>query len=313
VAGVVVKWKRLVPVCLSLLLGAGCLVGDDAGGAGLVDGLGSNLRPDGSPDFLVLSVSGHNSLLGTPECSGVPYNCEYLGERGTLATLGNVFGTHGYEWQLWTYVDELESFYDDLDGDGQLGPSDKMLANGFLFLLDHIDWVVANWIADFDNPTRVVVLAHSHGGVWAHSALMLRPDLPVDVLVDLDTNALCWEDDLSCATGGDSWQSVLDQHVLDWAPDWSFDVGDASGSWSIPGLGELQDIEDVVPDSVGLNLEVQTDDWPVYDAHPNHRLDGSQLDIETQLFFEGHGEVTEPSSQAMRWVVERLDGSYSWP
>jgi len=298
---------------LFLVLFAGCFPGNTGAPGALDDGSGGKLRPLDAPDFLLLSVAGHSSLLQTPECSGADYNCEYLASRGTLDALGNVFGARGYQWQLWTYVDELESYYDDLDGDGQLGPDDAMLANGFLFLLDHIDWVVANWIADFDNPTQVVVVAHSHGGVWAHSALMLRPELPVDVLIDLDTHGLCWENDLSCAAGGDSWQSLLGQHVDESGTDWAFDVGAAEGAWSIPGLDSLQDIEDVVPDSVVVNLEAQTDDWPDSDAQPNHRLDGSATDIETELFFEGHASMTEPTSQAMRWVLERLDAAYAWP
>ena len=63
----------------------------------------------------------------------------------------------------------------------------------------------------------------------------------------------------------------------------------------------------MVPDSVVRNLDVRTDDWPAYDDQPNHRLDGTHLGIETHQVFEGHGEVTEPYSEAMRWVVERLE------
>jgi hypothetical protein len=212
-----------------------------------------------------------------------------------------------------TYVDELLDYFDDIDGDGKVGPKEPWVDFGFLTLLYEIDLVLDYWIADFDNPTRVIVVAHSHGGVWAHSALMLRPLLPVDVLIDLDTNALCWEEDLVCGFIGDHWKSEIDYYVQEEDPGWWFDVGNAADSWDVPGMTYLQDIEDLVPNSVLLNLEVHGNSSLAYDNQYNHRLDGSQTGLWGHYFDESHREITYAGSDAMEWVADSLEAVYQWP
>ncbi len=304
------RWIWLVA---ALALCAGCPEGlfSDDDDIDIDDNDGDlNLRPDDAPDVLILSVSGHNLWFGlSPECTGTGYNCEYLLQRGTLDAIGQVFLNRGYGVEGWTHVDELYDQYEDIDGDGQ----EEIVDFGFLALLDEIDWVVENWIADFDNPTRVIVVAHSHGGVWAHSALMLRPSLPVDVLIDLDSNALCWEEDFACALNGDNWQSAINDYVDYYAPDWWFDVGDAGDSWLVPGLDALQDIEDVVPDSVLLNLEVHGSTLLAYDNQFNYRRDGSLTGLWANYFDESHRDITLPGSDAMQWVAESINAVYQWP
>jgi hypothetical protein len=49
----------------------------------------------------------------------------------------------------------------------------------------------------------------------------------------------------------------------------------------VPGVDGQQDTEDLVPDNVGLNLEIISDDGTfLQDGDPNHRFDGGEWDIE---------------------------------
>jgi hypothetical protein len=302
-------WKLLL--LLGLLAICGCTQGGRGGRSSSGPDEEENLRPPDSPDFLILSVSGHD-VPGLGHSCPDTYNCEYLLERGTLEAISDIPKGHGLVVEIWTHVDELYSWYEDHNGDGLADP-DEFLAFGFLDLLSEIRWINDNWIADFDNPTRVIVVAHSHGGVWAHSALMLNLDFPVDILLDLDTNALCWEADLACAFVGDTWRYDIDEYVAENNPGWTFDVGNASDSWSIPGLADLQDIEDVVPSSVFLNVEVRSDGTGAFDNHRNYRLDGTRTEIITEFFVgETHGGVTEPESEALQWAVDIIENSYIW-
>ena len=297
-------------VMVPLIIG-GCQQARRGGTGNSEDTSSQNLRPTDAPDFIILGISGHDIPLLGSSCPS-NYNCEYLSERGTLESIRDIAELHGATAGILTYVDELYSWYYDQNGDGFANP-DEDLAIGFLDLLADIEWINNNWIADFDNPTRVIVVAHSHGGVWAHSALMLHPEFPVDILLDLDTNALCWEADLSCLFVGDDWRVEINEFVSTNAPGWWFDVADASDSWQVPGLTELQDIEDIVPSSVFLNVEVTRDGTTAYDNQRNHRLDGTRTNIFTG-YFEGetHGGVTDPDSEPMQWALEIIENTYIW-
>ena len=201
----------------------------------------------------------------------------------------------GYGDSLWTVVDE----------------DDNVLVRGFLEALVTLEWVEAEWISDYDNPTRVIVVAHSHGTVWAHTALMLTSHVPVDILVDLDGESLGWESDSwTLDTIGDDWRAEVADYVEDRDPGWWFDVGNPANSWSVPGVSTLQDIEDVVPDNVWFNIEVASSSLVVQDAEPNHRLDGSVDGIYRFQSGLSHGDVDDPGSTTMDFVAEVISDVY---
>ncbi len=65
------------------------------------------------------------------------------------------------------------------------------------------------------------------------------------------------------------------------AEDWPFDIANPESGWDVPGVDGQQDTEDLVPDNVGLNLEIISDDGTfLQDGDPNHRFDGGEWDIE---------------------------------
>ena len=92
---------------------------------------------------------------------------------------------------------------------------------------------------------------------------------------------------------------------------WPFAIWDPESSWAIPGLADQQDVEDVVPASVRINLEtwaVPTLEFPLVDSDRNHRTDGSTRGIFLHVSnSEDHREVDERGSETMGWVLEQLD------
>jgi len=253
---------------------------------------GPSYRPAGSPDVLILSVSGHCF-----DCFGQEYNDEYMLDRGTPQAVAAVYERRGLTTAIWDYGD---AFYTWVDGD------DDVLVWGWLDLVAHLRSVERRWMRGFVDPTRIVVVAHSHGTVWAHSALW-ETGVPVETLIDLDGVCLAWEDDSWSFGMGDAWMSVIDTYTASSGePAW-FDLANGCDSWSVPGVDRPQDIKEVVPDSARLNLEVTSSDWLLYDANVNWRADGTYGDIYGFSSEENHSGVLDPQSDAMRWVVDALE------
>ena len=248
----------------------------------------ASLRPAGSPDVLLITVSGHCT-----DCAD-PYNGEYLSSRGAPQALAAAIEDEGLSVGTWTYADELYSW--------QLGG--EVLVYGFLALLADLEWVEENWIADFDNPTRVVIAAHSHGVVWAHSAAAAMDHVPIEVLIDLDGVCLNWEDDDWALGVGDDWNQKIDAYEerrgrLAW-----FDLSNPCDSWDL-GTGAWLNIDDIVPWNVATNLEVRSSDWLLYDSQSNRRYDGS-VDTRTFLSDDNHMGTVDPNGESMGWVTQEL-------
>ena len=253
-------------------------------------------RPSDAPDFLLLTVSGHVPTTTKP------YNTEYLLDSGGPDAVARVFEQKGFSVAIYEHADELYSW-----------PSATPPQYGFLELIDEMDWVATSWVADFDNPTRIIVMAHSHGTVWAHTALMVVDYLPVEFLIDLDGESTAWESSTLTLGIGDEWRWGIDDYSVTYGVTWPFDVTDAADSWSIPGVPYLQDVEDVVPDSVRYNLEVHANGYAfpiINDDEVNWRLDGSADEIYLFTSVQGHSSVYMPGLDAMNWVTGVLDGAY---
>lgn len=285
---------------------AGCAFDCDTG-----DGLapGDVLGPDEAVDFFVITVSGH--CLGA-ECGG--HNDEYLWSEGTVDRVFNVLDDAGYLTMGNPYAD---SFYDyDYSGRDYTPPDGYYTADerGFLGLLRDLAQIRDYYVHASTVSTRIIMMCHSHGCVWAHLALLLMPDVPVDVLISLDGESYGWRgapEDL----GGDNWTSVIRHWESTYDVMWPLGdrVADPADAFDIPGVTAFQDAEDVVPNNVALNLEVSGSTFPtafIHDGDPNHRLDGSTRGIVSISVDEGHSELDDPYSETMDWVVEELAGRY---
>lgn len=263
----------------------------------------ANLRPEDAPDWLVIAVSGH---CIPPGCEVPGVNHEYLETHGTPQRFTDTLEAWGYSTELWSYSDEL--YNRDLATNELLPGEGNPAFFGFLQLHQDLEFVRDQWVAEFDNPTKLLVIAHSHGVVWAHTALHVV-DVPVEVLISLDGKSLGWESEDILLDFGDDWAAEIHAHANEHQIMWPFDIANAEGGWNIPGQGSM-DVEDVIPNSVAHNLEIQAIPgliMPFPDADDNRRLDGGQIGISIfRSNIEDHSEVDDSHSQAINWALTQF-------
>lgn len=207
-------------------------------------------------------VSGHdNPLFYIPD--GIPsksYLQDHIG-----AEIVTSLKSAGYLVEPNYYADH----HDAVDGYG-----------GFIQLLSDIKAVRK------DSNTKIVVIAHSHGGVWAHAAVMQASQVEVDLLVDLDTSSALWK-------------SLLH--------DTSLIGGDPVSKY--PGA---HDTEDVVPSNVKYALEVRSGArlalfLEEYDEQWNTRLDGTKTNLEQYFSSSTHDEVRQAGGTTSKYVIQWLN------
>lgn len=280
-----------------------CVGPNEAVDRGSCSGPPRNPRPADAPDVVLVTVSGH---CFTTCADG--RNPEYLiTERQTYLPITNLLESQGISWAAYGYTDNFYNIVDTATG--------ELLDAGFLQLLADLEIIRDQWIGDFDNPTHVMVLGHSHGTVWAHLALLVLEwwgvPIPVDILIDLDGNSLSWEDDTFTFFVGDNWGDVIRAYNRETGMTWPFAIDNAADLWLVAGVADAQDTEDLVPNSVIANIEVFSNGDP-YDPDPNHRRDGSRTNLVSFGPTSTHNGVTEPTSEAMRWVTENIRAAYGW-
>jgi hypothetical protein len=226
-----------------------------------------------------------------------------------LGFVVSVMEGEGHSVESFAYADE---FYNKDNNSNELEPGQgNPTTFGFLQLLEDLEDVRDDWVSDFEDPTQVMLLGHSHGTVWAHTAMHLMDDLDIEVVIDLDSVSSNWEYEVPWSGVGDDWADVID----DYGGSWPFDIAHPRDAWNIPGVSGAQDTEDTLPNNnVSVNLEVQSAPFlsgSLYDDDNNHRLNGSTSGIHRySSSSEDHGEVAEPNSAAMNWVRSKLRALY---
>jgi hypothetical protein len=280
---------RLTLVSL-LLLVAGC------GGSGAPSSTtlpaGRHLRSMAAPDVVLVSVSGRTfdvAIFCPPDC-----NEPYLADAGDAAEAVEFdLTSRGLSVEHLPFIAALENYDDDDDGEFD----DRF---GYLQLVADLEWIQQNWIDGAADPTRIVILAHSHGTVWAHIACSVLPQVSVEVLISLDGVCLQWADDHAASIGA---------YYANFGNPWSWDISAPCDRWSVPGVVDPQDTEDIVFDNVVAHLEVRSNGaFPfIRDEQINHRPDGTQDDIfRFDSSNDSHSEVHAPSRESMLWVLDRL-------
>jgi hypothetical protein len=156
--------------------------------------------------------------------------------------------------------------------------------------------------------SRVVVVAHSHGGAWAHGAIRAVPGLPIRALVDLDCSSYGWglvghdvEDDV---LGGDPRDAHSVGFVASW-PQYPSVPSEPTGTY---------DLEDVVFANVLDALEVRSGDSPLggewYDEKWNLRASGAVDGLWAYYSGDTHEEVHAAGGVTLRvvrdWLRARL-------
>ncbi len=263
-------------------------------------------RPTDSPDFVILAASGHCLT----NCPAFPR--ENLVSQGTAARIGDLLNGYGWSVAVFEYAD---AFYNHLaDGTAVLPFSEEAPVQfGFLQMLADLQDIRDLWIGEFQNPTGIVLLGHSHGVVWTHTLATLRSDVPIDFLIDLDGDSHAWEDEGDEFVAGDDWAPIIAEYTELEGVIWDYPIEEATDAWQVSGLDELQDIEDIVPGHVAWNLEVHGGSFTLQDSEPNHRFDGTDLGIIVGETNEEHDRLDDPGSQSVEWVLEQMtaiiDGS----
>lgn len=235
-------------------------------------------------------MSGRHFDLLDPFC---PPECNepYLGGPGDAAeAIAVAFENADNSVERLDYIAALYNYDDDTDGQ-----DDRF---GLLQLVTDLEWVFNNWIDGVNDPTRIVIVAHSHGCVWAHIACSVVPHVPIDYLISLDGNCLDW--------GASYGQEVADYLATNGNP-FPWDISNPCDVWVIFGVMDPADTEDVAFDNVAVNLEVRSADFLISDFQVNHRLDGSFDGIFTyDAVIDDHSGVHDPLGESMAWVLDQL-------
>ncbi|MBB6097601.1 hypothetical protein HNR42_001018 [Deinobacterium chartae] len=257
-----------------------------------------NPRPEGAPDVVILAVSGR---CGVP-CVGAPEpNHSYLERRGTLEAVAGAYRALGLKVRTYGYSAHLTAHY---------SRRSRRMEQGFLQMEARLHQVVADWVQGRSNPTRLVLLGHSHGTNWTHNLVRAYPEISFDTVIDLDGICYLWEDDNAgyfaryyAEQGGNPWRT------------------DLARSCDVESVGrERYHVKDIAYPNVRTNLEVQSRrvipglggedvqaENVVFDRTYNVRLDGSRTGIFTFVStLEGHNWLTLPGSIGMNWLTDRI-------
>ena len=249
------------------------------------------LRPLDAPDVVILGFAGRCGI-GFLDCSAPTDNYSYLDrDAKTLQTLEATFQSLGYTTEKFSFRAHL------LD--------DASRGLGYQAAEYALEAIRDLWIRDYENPTRVVLVAHSHGNQFMSLLAMNHPEVTFDYAVYLD--AVCFRWDADHVKSG-RFGSVYGSQA-NW-PKPLNTLGAACDTVKLPGISDYQDISDVVPENVTYALEVRSNGISgipaMYDDEKNHRFDGSRRYIESIYKNEGHMRVDDSDSAAIGWVTSTI-------
>ncbi len=251
-------------------------------------------RPTDAPDVLVIGFAGRCGVAFV-QCMPPGENRDYLGDApqpGTMEAIAGAFEQLGYT----TAAVDFRAHVDD----------DLARGFGYRAASDLVEHARDEWIRDFLDPTRVVLVAHSHGTQFMSLLAFDHPEVRYEYGVYLDAVCELW--DFDHVEGG--WFAARYGAQANYPR--PLDVtGRACDAISVPSLIADQHIGDVVPWNVARALEVQSNRLlgGVADLRDNHRPDGSsgaQTGIATEFFDEAHTTVHRADSEAMNWVVDMI-------
>lgn len=281
-------WSRLTVLLLTLLLGLVACTPLYVVHPARTPALNLQGPP---PDVVIFSMSGRCG----PPCLAPRDNWDYLGSRGTLDRLADVFTAAGYRVQVSGYASNAAAtFSSEYIG----GPQ-----RGYEALRSDFARVAQTWMKAA-RPPRLVLLGHSQGSVWLHHLARVHPSVPVALQVDLDGICVAWKSDF-----GDGIRELGSVYGDEPSPLQACDAFTVAG--------RTVGAKDIVWPNVALDLEVQSKrlparpgvsgGWPVnylFEVTPNVRLDGTRTGIERFISSrEDHSAISFPNSDALAWVA----------
>ena len=251
------------------------------------------LRPAGTPDYFVVGISGkclkvEGGLPGSCaqlspsslQALDTSKNWNYLQSRGTLEGVANAIAKKGWSVGFKGYAASLPDRINTSSGQSET-------QHGFQTLESDVMWIYKNAIQGVSNPSRIVLVAHSHGVVWSHLFTMLHPEVPIEIQVDFDGVCLYWVTDNQGDLTAAGWGGRVNTSTI------------CNGPMAALG-GSKTDMQNITRDNVKYNVEIQSGKFlpaNLHDAVGNRRLDGSTAGIFTENFgTEDHSTVTRPGS-----------------
>lgn len=276
-----------------------------------------HVRPAGSPDVLIMVFDGQNcTWANNPErwsllCEAED-NFDGMSQRAGITNMANHLQQRGYSVEIRGYAGKFQ---------GGFNTYTQRYERGFADALLDLDVARGQWIAGYLNPTRLIVIGASAGGVWAHLAIMANPDLTFDYLVDSDTACLYWSRNYRsferAMANTDVWRYL---HAK---------LANARinlNALCVPATRPSRDgswlrLTNLVPSNVLVNLEAQTRPWGGQNRQPgettanipndyvlNRRLNGSRQGIYAVVdLVDMHGDVFMPGHAATQWMLDMID------
>ncbi len=259
------------------------------------DGSALPLRPEGSPDVVIIAFSGHCGAI----CRTVNTH-SYLDDPDVEAVqaVARIFQSMGLSVQYLSASSFVEAHSSAIS---------RRMEPGYLEAQAYLDFVREKWIAGVANPTRVVLLAHSHGTVWASLLALNNLEVTFDYFLSLD--AVCWQ----------WWRKHRGFITRTYAErglplPFPLEEGDDPCEvFAVPGQRARQDITDVVPANVIYGLEVRSplkllslSPNLIRDDDPNMRINGSRLGLWSITASQNHSAVDTRYQEAMDWITVML-------
>lgn len=258
-------------------------------------------RPADAPDLVIIAFSGHCGLVCDTRStwSYLDHASESTGGVAVLDGIKRAYERLGFSRiEVFGVSSFATSHYSSISG---------KIEAGYLQAQAYLDEVKANWIDGMVDPTRVVLVGHSHGTVWASLLAMNNLDVTFDSFVALD--AICW-------MWWNKHKGYIKETFIDgpWTIPFPLDQGDPCGILSVPGQAQPMNINDVVPANVIYGLEVRTsfrllslDPNVLADDDVNVRINGSYTNIWGITATESHSDLGRHYNRSIGWVAAMLE------
>lgn len=257
-------------------------------------------RPADAPDLVIIAFSGHCGLVCDTRStwSYLDHASESTGGVAVLDGIKTAYEHLGFgDIEVFGVSSFATSHYSSISG---------KIEQGYLQAQAYLDEVKAAWIDGVADPTRVVLVGHSHGTVWASLLAMNNLDVTFDSFVALD--AICW-----------MWWNKHKGFIKDtfvdgpWTIPFPLDNGDPCGTLTVPGQKQPMNINDVVPANVIFGLEVRTsfrlfslDPNVLADDDVNVRINGSSSNVWGITAQESHSSLGNHYNRSISWVASML-------
>ena len=255
-------------------------------------------REEGTPDLVIIAFSGHCGLVCHTRNTW-SYLDTVSDRTGGVAVLDVIKGAYenlGLKVEVFSASSFVTAHYS--------GISQEM-EPGYLQAQAYLDSVYSQLIHGVSNPTRVVLVGHSHGTVWASLLALNNLEVTFDAFISLD--AICWQ------WWGRHKGFIADAFVdSPWPLPFPLDKGDPCGTFAVPGAG-LVNVNDVVSANVIFGLEARThvrllsfDPNFLADDDPNVRINGTTTNIWGISAREGHSDLGRYYNSSIGWVAAMI-------